>query len=193
MQKDSIQRDAFTTANPDVDVGEAFEAYKNLSRKRIHYTTPTYTKTYENYQDAEGNIFDDEGTWGRMNQTYSILGNNFFPILMSLEDTKDFGIIRSRTMRYFAEKYEYKDLMNPRSEWRTYTGQEFEYKQAEIIGSENLGIEERLFLHESLLEYLEEGYRIEQLNGWIESLLNLCLQGFSARTIILALLLIKEV
>lgn len=185
-----MQKDVFTSAdNPEAGMGEAIEAYKNLPKKRIHNTIPTYTKTYENYQDTEGNVFNDVETWGRMSQLYSILGNNHFPILFSLEDTKDYGIVRSTTKRYFAEKYEYKDRMNPKSKWQEYTGQEFEEKQAEIIGSENLEIEERLFLHETLLEYLEMGYKIEQLNQWIENLLNLCLQGFSARTIVLALIL----
>ncbi|MCM1339398.1 MAG: hypothetical protein NC191_06980 [Muribaculaceae bacterium] len=188
-----MQNDIFTTAdNPAAEVGEAIEAYKNLPKKRIHNEIPTYTKTYENYQDAEGNIFDDVNTWGRMSQVYSMLGNNHFHILFSVNDIQDFGIVRSRTKRYFAEKYKYKDLMNPKSRWQTYTGQDFEEKQAEIIGSELLGIEERLFLHETLLEYLEMGYRIEQLNGWIEQLLNLCLQGFSARIIVLALILWRQ-
>ena len=185
-----MQKDVFTAAdNSEAEVEEAIEAYKNLPQKRIHNSIPSYTKTYENYQDTEGNVFNDVSTWGRMSQLYSILGNNHFPILFSLDDTVDLGIIRSRTKRYFAEKYKYKDLLNPKSQGHTYTGQEFEEKQAEIIGSEMLGIEERLFLHESLLECLEEGYRIEQLNGWIESLLNLFLQGFSARTVVLMLIL----
>lgn len=166
------------------------DAYKSLPKKRIHNEIPTYTKTYENYQDSEGNIFDDVSTWGRMNQVYTLL-SKFFPIFFSLENTQDFGIVRSRKNEYYIEEYEYKDLMNPKSKRKTYTGQEFTVRQAEIIGSELLGIEERLFLHETLLEYLEEGYRIEQLNSWIEQLLNLCLQGFSARIITLALILYR--
>lgn len=183
-----MQQDVFSN-NKDAQVNDAIEAYKKLPKKRVHYSKPTYFKDYENFKDTEGNVFNDKATWGRMSQVYSMLGNNHFAILFSTDDIKDYGIVRCYTRRYFAEKYEYKDLMNPKSKWETYIGQDFEEKQAEIIGSELLGIEERLFLHESLLEYLEQGYKIEQLNGWIESLLNLCLQGYSARLIVLMLIL----
>lgn len=187
------QLDLFSDAQGQTipEFNEAKLAKNALPKKRIHNSIPTYTKAYENYQDSEGTIFNDEATWGRMSQVYSILGNNHFAILFDMTDVKDFGIVRSRTKRYGPEKYKYKDLMNPKAKWEVYTGQEFEEKQAEIIGSELLGIEERLFLHETLLEYLEDGYRIEQLNSWIESLLNLCLQGFSARTIVLMLIMMK--
>lgn len=184
-----MQQNIFTT-NPDIDVGALLEAYLNLPKKRIHNKIPTYTKTYENYQDSEGSVFDDIGTWGRMNQVYCQLAG-WFHIVMTHATTQDFGIVRSYRRDYTQEKYQYKDLMNPKSVWTTYTGQEFTDRYAEIIGSELLPIEERLFLHETLLEYLQEGYRIEQLNTWLESLLNLCLQGFSARTIVLALIMMK--
>lgn len=187
-----MQTDIFTTVkDSNIDVDEALEAYKNIPRKRIHNKTPTYTKVYENYQDSEGNVFDDVNTWGRMDTVYEQLTNHF-PLCMTQEKSIDFGMVRSSRKDYHIENYEYKDLLNPRSEWREYTGQEFTVRQAEIIGSELLPIEERLFLHESLLEYLNEGYRIDQLNWWIESLLNLCLQGYSARVIVLALILMPK-
>lgn len=165
---------------------EALEAYKNLPKKRIHYRKTTYTKTYKNYQDAEGNIFDDISTWGRMNTLYTLLGNlciGHWTELGGKNKNFDIGILRYKLIEYKKEDYNYQG--------NEYIGTPYKFGEAEIIGSELLGIEERLFLHETLLEYLEEGYRIEQLNGWIESLLNLCLQGYSARLIVLALILMK--
>jgi hypothetical protein len=73
-----------------------------------------------------------------------------------------------------------------------YKGQEFRVIEAEIIGSEDLNIQERLYLHETLLELLEEGYRIEQLNWYIESLVNLFKQGWTANLLVLAMLQMKE-
>lgn len=176
------QLDLFSDAQGQTIPGfeKAKSAKDALPKKRIHNSIPTYTKTYENYKDSEGNVFDDEETWGRMNKLYTRLFNQF-PYTHSLDEFKDFGIVRSRITQFTPETYTYKGTQ--------YKGDDFKVYQAEIIGSELLGIEERVFLHESLLEYIEEGYKIEQLNGWIESLLNLCLQGFSARTIILMLIL----
>lgn len=167
-------------------IKEAQKAYLSLPRKRIHNKKPTYTKSYTNYIDAEGNIFDDVNTWGRMSQFYNRL-SSFFPIVNTHSDIIDVGIVRSYRNRYIAEKYEYKNFTIPNSKYEIFTGQNFTERQAEIIGSELLSIEERLFLHSELLEALENGYRIEECNRWIERLLNLVLQGYSARIIILAL------
>lgn len=160
-------------------IEEAQKAYHSLPKKRIHYKIPTYTKTYTNYTDVEGNVFDDVVTWGKMSEIYSRL-SNFFPIINKYEEFEDVGIIRSYKVHYPPETYKYKGVL--------YKGQDFTERQAEIRGSELLGIEERLFLHSELLETLENGYTIEQCNSWIESLLNLMLQNFNARLIILALI-----
>lgn len=166
---------------------DAQNAYKSLPKKRIHNKIPTYFKSYENYQDIEGNVFNDEETWGRMDTVYLLLSNWCHGAITELGKKNkifDYGILRYRRSEYDNEEYTYQG--------KRYKDLPFQYTQAEIIGSELLGIEERLFLHETLLEYLEEDYKIEQLNGWIESLLNLCLQGFSARTIVLMLILWRK-
>lgn len=183
-----MQQNLFTEddGTPRQEYNEAFEAYNNLPKKRIHNEKPTYTKTYENYQDNEGNVFDDVGTWGRMDTVYLLLANHCLKYWTGFGTTNklfDVGMLRYRRSEYDSAPYEYQG--------KKYRDLPFKYTQAEIIGSELLPIEERLFLHESLLEYLDEGYTIEQLNWWIESLLNLCLQGYSARLIVLALILMK--
>lgn len=69
-----MQQDVFSN-NSDAHVSDAIKAYKTLPQKRIHNSIPTYTKTYENYQDTQGNVFDDVSTWGRMNEVYTLLSN----------------------------------------------------------------------------------------------------------------------
>lgn len=178
MQKKYNQISIFSCVE-DPSLDEAKKAYKALPKKRIHNKIPTYTKIYTNYVDIDGNIFDDIGTWGKMSEIYSRLAN-IFPLINTHCNCIDFGIVRSSRVHYTPETYKYKGVF--------YKGQEFTVRQAEIIGSELLGIEERLFLHSELLEALENGYQIEQCNGWIEGLLNLMLQGYSARIIIVALI-----
>lgn len=178
MQHGYIQCDLFSLSPDDPSLNEAKKAYKALPKKRIHNKIPTYTKTYTNYVDSEGNTFNDVITWGRMSEVYSRLAN-IFPLINTHSNRIDFGIVRSSREHYTQETYKYKGIF--------YKGQEFTERQAEIIGSELLGIEERLFLHSELLEALENGYQIEQCNEWVEGLLNLMLQGYSARIIILAL------
>ena len=172
---------------------KGLEEYEKMARKvkikRVHYKTPTYTKVYKN-DVVDGKInTNDTFLWGRMREIHSLLAN-FFPIFFSdvvpsieTEDYKayDFGIVRVWDNVYLPETYTHQGAI--------YKGQEFRVIDAEIIGSEDLNIQERIYLHETLLELLEEGYRIEQLNWYLESLVNLFKQGWTANLLVLAMIM----
>jgi hypothetical protein len=172
---------------------KGLEEYDKMARKvknkRVHYKTPTYTKVYKN-DIINGKIHNnDTHSWGRMRELHARLAN-FFPIFFSnvepviTEDDYrvfDFGIVRVWDNVYLPETYTHQGAI--------YKGQEFRVIEAEIIGSEDLNIQERIYLHETLLELLEEGYRIEQLNWYIESLVNLFKQGWTANLLVLAMIM----
>ena len=172
---------------------KGFEELEQMARKvkhkRVHYKTTTYTKVYKN-DVIDGKIqHNDIFLWGRMRELHKRLAN-FFPIFFSniepsitSEDYKayDFGIVRVWDNVYLPETYTHKGAI--------YKGQEFRVIEAEITGSEDLNIQERIYLHETLLELLEEGYRIEQLNWYIESLVNLFKQGWTANLLVLAMIM----
>jgi hypothetical protein len=172
---------------------KGFEELEQMARKvkhkRVHYKTTTYTKVYKN-DVIDGKIqHNDIFLWGRMRELHKRLAN-FFPIFFSniepsitSEDYKvyDFGIVRVWDNVYLPETYTHKGAI--------YKGQEFRVIEAEITGSEDLNIQERIYLHETLLELLEEGYRIEQVNWYIESLVNLFKQGWTANLLVLAMIM----
>ena len=172
---------------------EGLEEYDKMARKvknkRVHYKTTTYTKFYKN-DIIDGKIQNNHIlTWGRLRQLHSQLAN-FFPIFFSNvepsiieEDYKayDFGVVRVWDNVYLPETYTHQGAI--------YKGQEFRVIEAEIIGSEDLNIQERIYLHETLLELLEEGYNINQLNWYIESLVNLFSQGWTASLFVLAMIM----
>lgn len=182
-------------------------AYLNIPKKRVHYKKPTYNKSYKNdvihsqtlttnskpLPNERGNttIKDDNLTWGRMKELYQILANYFpYPILCAgVDEYVDTGIIRTYKSEYVAEKYLYQ---GDDGITRIYKGQEFTIWEAEIIGTEDLGINERLFVHELLIEYLDKGYQIEQLNMWISEIVNWFLQGFTAENMTIFLLLLAK-
>ena len=169
------------------------EEYDKMARKvknkRVHYKNVTYTKVYKN-DVIEGKIHnDDVFVWGRMRELNQRL-SNFFPVFFNgIEPTEqgedyrffDFGIVRVWDNTYTSEKYIYKG--------DTYKGQDFKVLEAEIIGTEDLGITERLFIHECVLEALEDGYQIEQLNWWIEEMVNIFKSGQTASNLVLAMIM----
>ena len=172
---------------------EGLEEYDKMARKvknkRVHYKNTTYTKVYKN-DVIDGKIqHNDIFLWGRMRELNKRL-SNFFPIFFNGvspcvegEDYKvfDFGMVRVWENIYRAEMYTYRGAI--------YKGQEFKTLEAEIIGTEDLNIQERLYIHETVLELLEEGYNIDQLNWYIESLVNLFKQGWTANLYVLAMIM----
>lgn len=173
-------------------------AYLGIKKKRVHYKNTTYTKFYKNdvIQGNDIKVKNDNATWGKMNQLYQILANYFpYPLFQGnkqYSDTNfiDNGIIRTYKTQYKKENYLYR---GDDGITRLYKGQDFEVREAEIIGTEDLGINERLFLHETLIEYLDMGYKIEQLSMWIEEMINWFLQGVTVEQFILFLLILNGI
>ena len=172
---------------------KGFEELEQMARKvkykRVHYKTTTYTKVYKNDVIDSKTHYNDIYFWGRMRELHKRLAN-FFPIFFSniepsitSEDYKayDFGIVRVWDNVYLPETYTHQGAI--------YKGQEFRVIEAEITGSEDLNIQERIYLHETLLELLEDGYNINQLNWYIESLVNLFKQGWTANLLVLAMIM----
>lgn len=161
---------------------ELHQIYKKIPKKRIHYKSAGYHKVYKNYTDTNGNIFDDTHTYGRLDAVYLQLANAFL-FFRGTDDYIENGIIRSWKTEYFREKYIYNG--------KEHKGEEFTVRRAEIKGTEDLIPEVRLFIHEALLEALEEGYKIEQCNMWLEELINYFKQGYRLCDVILALILYR--
>lgn len=172
---------------------EGFEEYDRMARKvknkRVHYKNTTYTKVYSN-DLIDGKILNDDlYIWGRMREVHERL-SNFFPVFFNGiqpveegEDYKiyDFGMVRVWDNTYTSEYYTYKR--------ERFKGQDFKVLEVEVIGTEDLNVTERLFIHTSLLEALEDGYRIEQLNWWLEELVNCFKQGQTANNLVLAMIM----
>jgi hypothetical protein len=178
---------------------EGYKEYDTLAskikRKRVHYKNTTYTKFYKNDVQDDGTHINDTFLWGRLN-TLHIYLSSFFPVFFNNslfanqgtlyyedEDTVayDYGMIRSWLDKYTDDNYSYYGVK--------YKGQNFNVAGAEIIGTEDLLLDSRLFLHSELLYYLEEGYRIEQLNSWLEELVNYFKQGWTAQSLVLAMIM----
>lgn len=169
-----------------------------LKSKRIRYKNATYTKYYEEDKHADGSKTDSINTWGNMNRLYVILAN-MFPYPLAFETEKlnnvkqkdedtfyiDTGMIRTYKVCYHKGKYKHRGDDGITKE---YDGEEFFYNYAEVIGTEDLGIDERLFIHSELINYLDDGYSIEQLNNWLENLVNMFKHGWTVELLIVLLL-----
>lgn len=169
-----------------------------LKSKRIRYKNATYTKHYEEDTHTDGSQTDSINTWGSMNRIYTELANRFpYPLAFETDRQKDIkqldentycidtGMIRTYKVCYQKGKYTHKGDDGITKE---YDGEEFFYNYAEVIGTEDLGIQERLFIHSELINYLDEGYTIEKLNMWLDSLVNMFKQGWTASLYITLLL-----
>ena len=78
--------------------------------------------------------------------------------------------------KYYKETYTHRGTI--------YLGQEFEDVGAEIKGTEDLGLEERIWLHSCLLDRLEDGEEIDRMNAEIEYIVNLFLNGVRLRDLL---------
>ena len=177
---------------------KAFEKLRieALKSKRKRFKHPTFTKFYKEDVHKDGSHTDSEEKWGTMNRLYVELANRFpFPLsfskcenIIKVDDDTSYvetGMIRTCKICYHKEKYKHK---GDDGKIKEYKGEEFFYNYAEVIGTEDLGINERLFIHYWLIEYLDEGYPITKLNMWLENLVNLFKQGWTAELYIIFLL-----
>lgn len=164
-----------------------------LKSKRKRYKNPTYVKHYKEDTHTDGTRTDAEEKWGRMNRIYTELANRF-PYPLAFENCKDiiqvdedtsyveFGMVRTYKVCYHRGKYNHR---GDDGKIKTYEGEEFFYNYAEVIGTEDLGINERLVIHSWLIDCLDDGYTIEKLNMWLEELVNMFKQGWTAELLII--------
>lgn len=165
-----------------------FDLAKKVKNKRYHYKYTTYTKDYSQ-EVVDGKI--DTDTWGKMEELYKRLYYSFFQIYNSnsLLSTKgelvkeneeqivyDNGIVRTWKNRYYKEKFSYYG--------EVFEGQEFEDVGAEIKGTEDLGMEERIWLHSCLFERLSDGEEIDSMNAEIEYIVSLFQNGVRLRDLL---------
>lgn len=177
--------------NQNGETLEGFECSYKLSKKvknkRIHYKDVTYSKDY--CKEIVDGILDTQ-TWGKMEELYKRL-YYFFPIYNTgglfktrgdlVEENEeqviyDCGVVRSWKNKYYKETYTHRGTI--------YVGQEFEDVGAEIKGTEDLGLEERTWLHICLLDRLEDGEDIDRMNAEIEYIVNLFRNGVRLRDLI---------
>lgn len=189
-------------SNPSDEDSEMYEVYEKMrleaiKSKRIRFKNPTYTKFYKEDKHIDGSETKTAEKYGEMNRLYTELSNRFpFPLhyeenykeINSFDNGTfyiDTGIIRTYKLHYTKEKYTHKGDDGIVKE---YKGEEFDLYFAEIIGTEDFGINERLFIHSELIRYLDEGYKIEKLNMWLDELINFFSSGWSAELLIVLLL-----
>lgn len=91
-----------------------------------------------------------------LNEIYSLIAHKYFsrPSMSNDETVFSFKGIRIYYMVYEAGEYDYFGNI--------YQGESFQVFQAEIIGTENLLINDRISLHTKLLEYLDEGVELKK-------------------------------
>ena len=71
------------------------------------------------------------------------------------------GIFRISCYAYTDEAYEYQG--------ETYKGENFKVFEAEIIGTENMYLEDRLKIHQAVLSYLDAGATIEEAEIYVKT------------------------
>lgn len=124
--------------------------------KRVHYEIPTYTKEYENDVYEDGTVKDDS-VWSQMHQTYKALANWVWSDkVMPNYEPDEFVVsgVKVWNDRYLPKRYDYYN--------ETFSGQKFQERFAEIIGTERLEVKDRLRVHEELLTYLRNGTELEK-------------------------------
>ena len=176
---------------------EGDELAQKVKSKRVHYGDTKNHKNYENDKIDSQVVVNDIDNYARLTACYQQLAN-LYPVfaqtslfaennqgVLFYEDDEvvayDYGLIRSWVNKYHKEYYWHKRTQ--------YLGQEFEVRTAEIIGSEDFNIQEKLFLHERLISFLEQGYTLEQVSWDIESYINLFEQGWTANLLVLAMIM----
>lgn len=126
---------------------DGFEEANNLvqqlnARKRGFYNTKPKSVNYNPYTHIKN--------------LYSELANFLpRPLFMSEEAVFEYNGIRAWYTVYASEHYLYND--------KTYIGESFNITEAEISGTENFTVEDRIKLHQKLIDLLKE--RVELNNA----------------------------
>lgn len=98
-----------------------------------------------------------------LHMIYSHIAQKYFsrPFMSKDETVFNFNGIRIYYMVYESGEYEYFR--------KKYEGEEFQEFQAEIIGTENLLVNDRIDVHNKLLEYLDHGIELKKAVELVQS------------------------
>ena len=100
--------------------------------------------------------------WTLMKDLYVKLAGYFsLPVFCQEDIVFTQGIFRISCYVYTDETYEYQG--------ETFKGENFKVFEAEIIGTENMYLEDRLKIHQAVLSYLDAGVTIEETEKRIKS------------------------
>lgn len=137
---------------------EGFEHLEKIvqeheSRKRGSYNKKFATDKYIQLILILSTLIDPN-TY--LNEIYSLLAHKYFarPSITEPETVFSFEGIRIYYMVYEAGEYEYFG--------EKFEGEPFQEFQAEIIGTENLLINDRIRVHTKLLEHLDKGVELKK-------------------------------
>lgn len=124
---------------------EGFEKADELvqslnARKRGSYNTKPKLVEYNPYT--------------HMQKLYSQLASFLpIPLFLNEEAVFDYNGVKGWYMVYMPQNYEY--------EYRIYPGEQFNVVEAEITGTENFNIDDRIHLHEKLIKLLQQRVELD--------------------------------
>lgn len=133
---------------------EAEKLAKKLKPPRVRFKNTTYTKIYKNdvieNENTKLSTKDDLATWGQMKEVYIELANCYLHLIPfgSPDTVFVFGNVRVWKQVYTNKSYIYRG--------ERYKEVPDVFYEAEIIGTENLQIEQRLKIHKKLLEQVKQ-------------------------------------
>ena len=97
--------------------------------------------------------------WEKMQDLYTQLANYCpLPLFGEAKEITDFYGLRLWCESYTAERYEYQNDLNITEICK---GEDFKVIEAEITGTENWYLEDRVFIHEKLLNEIRSGLDIK--------------------------------
>lgn len=166
--------------SPYEELKEVSELVAKIKPKRVRADKPTYIKTYKNDIIDGVVVSDDIEKWGKIRKLHIELSSFFLIELMTnrFENREFFEInnfIRLWKSIYNTDSYIYKGTI--------YKGQEFQVLEAEIIGTEDFNIDERLYLHELLILELKANKNIDEIKNFILKKVQLLQKGLPLKTV----------
>ncbi len=106
----------------------------------------------------------DINPWEEMSKCYRELGNYCTVPLFNTESS----VLENNGLKLWCEVY----ASGPYSYFgEKCQGEDFKIIEAEIIGTESMPIEWRLFLHSTLLDFLKDGFRLDDIMPHIHELM----------------------
>lgn len=102
--------------------------------------------------------------YAQLAQLYSQVANYLpIPIMTSNQEVFDYGLLTLWYSHYTFDKYSYQG--------EEFNGEDFKVIQAELKGTEDLFINERIFLHKKLLEIIHSGIHINEAAKLLQPLI----------------------